>query len=61
MVLARKCSFCGEEIPPGTGFMFVKNDGTVLYFCSRKCCRNWEMGRNPKKLKWTKLYVKGQK
>ena len=39
--------------------MYVKNDGTVLYFCSHKCIRNWEMKRDPRKLAWTKLYVRG--
>ncbi len=55
----RVCSFCGEEIEPGTGKMFVKRDGKVLYFCSRKCEKNMlELGRNPRKLKWTKYYRK---
>ena len=31
------CTFCGERLDPGTGFMFVKTDGKVLNFCSRKC------------------------
>jgi len=51
----RVCSFCGNKIEPGTGLMYVLNNGMVLYFCSRKCHRNWEMGRNPKKLEWTKI------
>jgi len=59
MPIIKTCSFCGEQITPGTGIMYVKNDGTVLYFCSHKCMRNWEMGRDPRKLAWTKLYVKG--
>ncbi len=54
------CSFCGKEIEKGTGKMFVKNDGTILYFCSRKCEKNMlELGRDPRKFKWTKKYVKG--
>ena len=59
MPLVGTCSFCGYEIPPGTGIMYALNDGRVLFFCSRKCLRNWEMGRDPRKLPWTKLYVKG--
>ncbi len=52
------CSFCGYEIPPGTGIMYVKTDGTILYFCSSKCRKNYLLGRNPRKLKWTLKYVK---
>ena len=37
-----------------------KNDGTVLWFCSAKCKKNMlELKRDPRKLKWTKKYVKG--
>jgi large subunit ribosomal protein L24e len=32
-----KCSFCGKPIKAGTGKMFVKNDGTIYYWCSRRC------------------------
>ena len=53
---AVKCSFCGKEIEPGTGLMYVKNDGTVLYFCSSKCFKNWKLGRNPRKVRWTEAY-----
>ncbi|RLG60704.1 50S ribosomal protein L24e [Candidatus Geothermarchaeota archaeon] len=60
MVKKNICSFCGYEIPPGTGIMYVKNDGTVLWFCSRKCRISMlEFKRDPRKLKWTKKYVKG--
>ena len=52
-----RCSFCGKEIKPGTGMVFVKNDGTVLRFCSSKCFKNMiKLGRNPRKYKWTKVY-----
>jgi len=33
----RKCSFCGSEFQAGTGMMYVKNDSSVLWFCSGKC------------------------
>jgi large subunit ribosomal protein L24e len=53
------CSFCGNEIEPGTGKIFVKRDGKVLYFCSRKCEKNMlKLGRSPRRLKWTKYYRK---
>ncbi|HUV03292.1 MAG TPA: 50S ribosomal protein L24e [Desulfobacteria bacterium] len=48
-----KCSFCGTSVEPGTGMMFVKRDGTVLYFCSSKCERNMlKLRRKRRKLKW---------
>jgi len=48
-----KCSFCGKNFKFG-GKMFVKNDGTILFFDSLKCERYYFMGKNPKKLKWVK-------
>ncbi len=53
MPVARKCSFCGGRIEPGTGVMFVKKDGTVLFYCSSKCERNMRLGRKPHRVKWT--------
>lgn len=54
------CSFCGYEIEPGTGKNLVRKDGKILYFCSGKCEKNYKLGRNPRKLKWTKYYEKGK-
>ncbi len=51
-VLLKKCTFCGKDIEPGFGWMYVKADGTILYFCSSKCRKSYMMGRNPKKLGW---------
>src|SRR5881397_586222 len=36
MPTRRSCSFCGNEIEPGTGKMFIRKDGTVFLFCSHK-------------------------
>jgi len=48
-----KCSFCGEDIEPGTGVMFIRNDGKVLFFCSSKCEKNvLKLRREPKDIKW---------
>jgi large subunit ribosomal protein L24e len=55
-----KCNFCGETLKPATGKMFVKKDGKVLYFCSRKCEKNaLKLNRNPRNFKWTRNYQKG--
>jgi len=54
------CSFCGKDIEPGTGTMFVRNDNQRFYFCSQKCERSMlKMGRTARRIKWTKSYEKG--
>ena len=56
-----ECSFCGKEIPKGTGYMYVKKDGTTYYFCSRKCRKNQiNLKRVGKKTLWT-MHLKGKK
>lgn len=50
-----KCTFCGNTLEPGTGKMFIKNDGKILYFCSRKCEKNMlVLKRDFKKVKWAR-------
>lgn len=62
MVLKRYCSFCGNEIEPGTGKMYVRKDGSILYFCSSKCQKNMlELGRSPKNVAWTRAYAEQKK
>ncbi|MGB9760113.1 MAG: 50S ribosomal protein L24e [Thermoproteota archaeon] len=59
MPVFRKCSFCGKQIEPGTGLLFVRNDGALLWFCSSKCKKNaLELKRNPRKVKWVKSSAK---
>ena len=59
MVERRTCSFCGNEIEPGTGKLYVKKDGNVLYFCKNKCQKNMlKLKRIPRKVKWTKYSAK---
>lgn len=56
----RQCSFCDRAVAKGSGTMLAKNDGTILWFCSSKCKKNMiELGRDPRKFKWTAKYVKG--
>ncbi len=50
----RTCSFCGKEIPEGTGKMYVRRDGSISFFCSSKCEKNNKLGRVPRKVKWVK-------
>ncbi len=52
-----KCSFCGKEIPKGTGIMYVQKTGKILYFCSRKCEKNMiVLKRKPRTTKFTEEY-----
>ena len=37
MVEQHLCAFCGEQIEPGTGKMYVKKDGTTYLYCTNKC------------------------
>ncbi len=56
----RVCTFSGHEIEPGTGMMFVRRDGTVLWFKDSKSRKNMlKLKRNPRRLKWTRRYEKG--
>jgi len=57
MPARRSCSFCGNEIEPGTGKMFIRKDGTVFLFCSHKCQANMlRLGRVPRWTPWTQAF-----
>ena len=47
------CDYCGADVEPGTGTMFVAVDGTVTHYCSAKCEKNADLGREPRDLEWT--------
>ena len=52
-----RCSFCAENLVRGTGKMYVKTDGKILYFCSMKCQKNLlKLKRKPRVTKWTLEY-----
>ncbi|PWR71726.1 50S ribosomal protein L24e [Methanospirillum lacunae] len=53
MMQSHVCSFCGEGMEPGTGKMFVRKDGSIFYFCSTKCQKNYKLGRIPRRVTWT--------
>lgn len=48
-----KCSFSGKHIPPGTGIMYVKKDGKVLWFLNSKAEKNYLLGRKARDRLWT--------
>ncbi len=57
MVERRVCTFCGSEIEPGTGRMYVKKDGVVYNFCTSKCFKNMVLlGRVPRRTTWTRYF-----
>ena len=61
MPTKRVCSFCGNEIEPGTGKMFIRRDGTAFFFCSSKCERNLlELGRVPRVIPWTRAAMQAK-
>ena len=48
------CSFCASQIRKGTGKIFVRKDGSVLFFCAHKCEKNMlKLGRAPERVRWT--------
>jgi large subunit ribosomal protein L24e len=48
------CTFSNDDIPKGTGEMYVQKDGTVLYFCNSKCRKNYlKLHREGRLVKWT--------
>jgi len=51
-----KCSFCHQQIIPGRGIIFVEISGRVLNFCSSKCRKNHNLGRQT--AKWVKKQAK---
>jgi large subunit ribosomal protein L24e len=58
MVVKRQCSFCADEIEPGTGIMYVKKDGSVFHFCSTSCRKQqMVLGRVGHRMKWTRAHA----
>lgn len=59
-ITTKNCSYCGRTLRLGIGTMLIKNDGTILYFCSSKCKKNMlGLRRDARKFKWTAKYAKG--
>ncbi len=58
MVVKKVCTFCGHEIEPGTGIMFVENSGSLSFFCSSKCRNCVKLKRSARRVKWTSAYRK---
>merc|ERR1712189_116374 len=55
------CNFSGYKIYPGHGKRFIRIDGKLFNFLSKKSDRSFLMKRNPRKISWTVLYRKKHK
>ncbi|WP_136715183.1 50S ribosomal protein L24e [Halorientalis salina] len=53
MPRTRECDYCGDDIEPGTGTLLVRNDGSTVDYCSSKCEKNADLGREPREVEWT--------
>jgi ribosomal protein L24E len=57
MAVIHKCSFSGHPIAQGTGTMFVRKDGKILYFENMKAQKNFfKLGRKPRETRWTEEF-----
>ena len=48
------CSFCKKNYEFPKGLTLFTFDGRSVYFCSSKCKRNADLGRDSKKINWVK-------
>ncbi len=48
------CWFCKSNYEFPRGISVVQKDGSVRYYCSSKCRKNSEMGRNNRKVNWVR-------
>ncbi len=57
------CSFCKKNYENPRGMTIFLNDGRSVFYCSSKCRRNSELGRDGRKMNWVKKEkkVKGEK
>lgn len=47
-----KCSFCKTNYEFPHGITVVQKEGTPKYFCSGKCRKSSQMGRDNRRCKW---------
>jgi large subunit ribosomal protein L24e len=49
------CAFCKTSIPPGTGMLYVKNDGKQFRFCKKKCEKSMlVLKRKARTIEWAR-------
>ncbi len=49
-----KCTFCKNAYEFPRGLTVVQKDGEPSYYCSSKCRKNAQMGRDNRRVKWVK-------
>lgn len=47
-----KCVFCKKDFEIPYGVTIIQKDGTPKHYCSSKCRKSFEMGRDNRKLTW---------
>jgi len=52
------CSFCKQNYEFPRGVTVVKKDGNPAYYCSSKCRKNSQMGRDNRKVSWVRKQKK---
>tara|TARA_Y100000034_G_scaffold6022_1_gene6621 strand:- start:2226 stop:2561 length:336 start_codon:yes stop_codon:yes gene_type:complete len=48
------CSFCKKNYHEHKGLVLFTNEGRTVNYCSSKCRRNDDLGRDSKKVNWVK-------
>lgn len=48
------CSFCKQSYNFPRGTTVVQKDGNIKHYCTSKCRKNSEMGRDNKKVNWVR-------
>jgi large subunit ribosomal protein L24e len=48
------CSFCKESYEFPRGISVVLKDGSVKFFCGSKCRKNFNLGRDGRKVNWVR-------
>ena len=49
-----RCTFCRLDYEFPHGVTVVQKSGDIKFYCSSKCRKNAEMGRDNRKVKWVR-------
>jgi ribosomal protein L24E len=49
-----RCTFCKQQYEFPKGITVVQKSGVAKFFCSNKCRKSSEMGRDNRKVKWVR-------